>query len=55
MIWWEGDDDPENPYNWPAWRTRTTAVVLTAMAFLIPLASCKTLSTQVLTKNIRLI
>ncbi|GKT55778.1 major facilitator superfamily transporter [Colletotrichum tofieldiae] len=22
VVWWDGDGDPEHPYNWPAWRTR---------------------------------
>lgn len=41
VIGWDGDDDPENPYNWPAWRIRTNAAVVTSLAFLVPLASCK--------------
>jgi len=40
VIGWDGDDDPENPYNWPAWRTNSYAGLLSFLAFLIPLASC---------------
>ncbi|OTB03636.1 hypothetical protein M426DRAFT_262955 [Hypoxylon sp. CI-4A] len=39
IVSWDGDDDPENPYNWPAWRTNTYAALLSLLAFLIPLAS----------------
>ncbi|KAK6063374.1 transporter [Seiridium cupressi] len=39
IIGWDGDNDPENPYNWPAWRTNSYAGLLSFLAFLIPLAS----------------
>ncbi|KAI1081158.1 MFS general substrate transporter [Whalleya microplaca] len=39
IVSWDGNDDPENPYNWPAWRTNTYAALLSLLAFLIPLAS----------------
>ncbi|KAI5927548.1 MFS general substrate transporter [Camillea tinctor] len=38
-VSWDGDDDPENPHNWPAWRINTYAALLSLLAFLIPLAS----------------
>ncbi|CAN8101262.1 unnamed protein product [Discula destructiva] len=39
VVGWDGDDDPANPYNWPAWRTNLYAGLLSFLAFLIPLAS----------------
>jgi hypothetical protein len=38
-IWWDGDDDPENPYNWPAWRKVLNCVLVSSLAFITPLAS----------------
>jgi hypothetical protein len=40
VVWWD-DNDPEHPYNWPRWRTLTNIVLISAMTFLTPLASCK--------------
>ena len=42
-VWWDGDDDPQNPLNWPSWRKTLNAVILSSMAFVTPLASCKTI------------
>lgn len=39
IVWWDGDDDPENPYNWPLWRTVTIAVLISFLTFVTPLAS----------------
>jgi hypothetical protein len=41
IVGWTGDDDPENPYNWPLWQINVNAQLLTFLAFLTPLASCK--------------
>lgn len=40
VVWWDGPDDPENPYNWPSWRKVMTCVLISAMTFVTPLASC---------------
>jgi len=42
VIWWDGPDDPENPYNWPTWRKVVNCVLISALTFITPLASCKT-------------
>lgn len=36
---WYGDDDPENPYNWPLWRINLNAGLLALLAFLSPFSS----------------
>lgn len=41
VIDWDGDDDPLNPYNWPAWKTNTNTAFLACLNFVIPLASCE--------------
>lgn len=41
IVGWDGEHDPENPFNWPAWRVNLNASLLIFLAFLIPLASCK--------------
>lgn len=40
-IGWNGDDDPDHPFNWPVWRRNINAGVITFLAFLTPLASCQ--------------
>lgn len=40
VVWWDGDDDPDNPYNWPAWRKAMTCSLISAMTFVTPFASC---------------
>ncbi|KAL1851999.1 hypothetical protein Daus18300_012354 [Diaporthe australafricana] len=39
VVGWDGDDDPENPYNWPAWKTNANAAFLAMLNFVTPLAS----------------
>jgi hypothetical protein len=41
VVWWDGPDDPQNPYNWPSWRKVLTVVLVSALTFVTPLASCK--------------
>lgn len=43
VVWWDGPDDPENPYNWPTWRKALSIGLVSAMTFISPLASCKSL------------
>lgn len=40
-IGWNGDDDPENPFNWPAARINIYAGLLSLLTLLTPLASCE--------------
>ncbi|RSM03283.1 hypothetical protein CDV31_010559 [Fusarium ambrosium] len=39
IVWWDGDDDPENPYNWPAWQKYLNCGLLSVLTFITPLAS----------------
>ena len=41
VVWWDKDNDPEHPYNWPRWRTVSNCFLISAMTFLTALASCK--------------
>ncbi|KAI0434030.1 putative bicyclomycin resistance protein [Xylaria sp. FL1042] len=38
VLSWD-EDDPEHPYQWPAWRTRLNLTLISCMTFLTPLAS----------------
>ena len=40
LVGWDGEDDPECPYNWPQGRILTNSGILTILTFLIPLTSC---------------
>lgn len=39
LVDWDGDDDPENPYNWPTWRKVIICVMVSLLTFVTPLAS----------------
>ncbi|KAI1338390.1 bicyclomycin resistance protein [Xylariaceae sp. FL0016] len=39
IVWWDGPNDPENPYNWPMWRKALSCSLISAMTFVSPLAS----------------
>ncbi|CAJ2499748.1 Uu.00g026010.m01.CDS01 [Anthostomella pinea] len=39
VVWWDGPDDPENPYNWPLWRKLVNCGLISTMTFISPLAS----------------
>jgi len=39
IVWWDGPDDPENPYNWPTWRKVANCALISAMTFITPLGS----------------
>lgn len=36
---WNGDKDPDNPYNWPLWRVNLNTALLALLAFLSPFSS----------------
>lgn len=44
VVWWEGDKDPQNPYNFPTWRKVLNCALVSSLTFVTPLASCKWLS-----------
>ncbi|KAI1419092.1 cycloheximide resistance protein [Xylaria sp. FL1777] len=39
IVWWNGDDDPENPYNWPTSRKVLNCGCVSFQTFISPLAS----------------
>ncbi|KAI1349158.1 cycloheximide resistance protein [Xylaria sp. FL0043] len=39
IVWWDGDDDPENPYNWTTWRKFLNCGCISFQTFISPLAS----------------
>lgn len=39
IVDWDGDDDPENPYNWPTWRKVVNCIIISLLTFVTPLAS----------------
>lgn len=39
IVWWDGPDDPANPYNWPSWLKVLNCSLISAMTFVTPLAS----------------
>ncbi len=41
IVFWDGPDDPANPYNWPTWRKVVNCGLISALTFITPLASCK--------------
>lgn len=44
VVWWDGPDDPENPFNWPTSKKVMTCALVSLFTFVTPLASCKCLS-----------
>jgi hypothetical protein len=40
VVWWDGDDDPENPYNWSTARKWLNTGCVSFSTFISPLASC---------------
>ena len=41
VVWWDGPDDPENPFNWPTSKKVMTCALVSLFTFVTPLASCK--------------
>lgn len=40
-VWWDGDDDPEHPYNWPSRQVMLNCVWINIGNFLAPLGASK--------------
>ncbi|KAK4935462.1 hypothetical protein LTR10_023478 [Elasticomyces elasticus] len=36
---WDGDNDPENPQNWPAWKKACTCAIISLIAYIVGFAS----------------
>lgn len=41
IIGWDGDADPEHPYNWPPWQIVLNVVMINLASFIAPLGSSK--------------
>jgi multidrug resistance protein len=39
LVWWDGDNDAKNPYNWPTWQKMVNTVLISVLTFVTPLAS----------------
>ncbi|KAK3940934.1 bicyclomycin resistance protein [Diplogelasinospora grovesii] len=39
IVWWDGDDDPHNPFNWPTWLKVLNCCLISALTFITPLGS----------------
>ncbi|EED23150.1 bicyclomycin resistance protein, putative [Talaromyces stipitatus ATCC 10500] len=39
LVWWDGENDPNNPYNWPTWRKALNCGLVSALSFITPLTS----------------
>lgn len=39
IVWWDGDNDPANPYNWPTWRKVLNCVFISLLTLITPLGS----------------
>ena len=35
IVWWDGDDDPANPLNWPAWSKWMNVGIVAMMTFIV--------------------
>jgi hypothetical protein len=44
IVWWDGPEDPHNPYNWPTWRKVVICTLVSFLTLLTPLGSCKSSS-----------
>lgn len=39
IVWWDGESDPQNPMNWSGFLKGTNIVIVSALCFIVPLAS----------------
>ncbi|OCL02037.1 multidrug resistance protein [Glonium stellatum] len=39
IVWWDGDNDPENPLNWKSWKKWSNVYIVAVISFVTPLAS----------------
>lgn len=36
IVWWDGDDDPENPLNWGPWKKWSNDYIVAVTSFITP-------------------
>lgn len=41
IVFWDSDDDSENPFNWPTWKKTVNCGLISGLTFITPLASCE--------------
>ncbi|KAK9458829.1 major facilitator superfamily domain-containing protein [Lipomyces oligophaga] len=39
IVGWDGDDDPENPFNWPSWKKWTITILVALVTFNVAFGS----------------
>jgi hypothetical protein len=39
VVWWDGENDPQNPMNWPSFRSWSLITIVSMVTFLTPLGS----------------
>ncbi|KAF4781192.1 hypothetical protein HER10_EVM0008441 [Colletotrichum scovillei] len=39
LVWWDNDQDPENPHNWPRWKKLVNCGLISLLTLIEPLAS----------------
>ncbi len=39
VVFWDGPDDPANPFNWPTWVKVTNCALISTLTFITPLGS----------------
>lgn len=51
IVGWDGDADPEHPYNWPSWQIVLNVVMINLASFIAPLGSSKPITTNLLERE----
>lgn len=39
LVWWDGEQDPANPYNWPIWKKVVNCALISVETFVVAMAS----------------
>lgn len=51
IIGWDGDADPDHPYNWPSWQIVLNVVMINLASFIAPLGSSKPITVNLLVEE----
>lgn len=51
IIGWDGDADPDHPYNWPSWQIVLNVVMINLASFIAPLGSSKPITANLRAKE----